>query len=169
VCWRESDVNSRDRRAWTHAAADYLAPRYHAGDGIMISFGDLAGIVRTAGIPLRESLHEGTGPAWLAALMRPDIALHEQWALAFAGDPVSQALSRLRQGTPQYECVNSIPIPGGRAVEIWKRIHSYENPFHQSAWSAERFPADLGARSAAGGVAGAGRGRPLPSSLGAGR
>jgi hypothetical protein len=49
VCWRESDVNSRDRRAWTRSAADYLAPRYHAGDGILISFGDLAGIVRTAG------------------------------------------------------------------------------------------------------------------------
>ena len=169
VCWRESDVNSRDRRAWTRSAADYLAPRYHAGDGILISFGDLAGIVRTAGIPLRESLHEGNGPAWLAAVMRPDIALHEEWALAFAGDTVSRAVSRLRQGTPQYECVSSIPIPDGRAVEIWKRIHSHENPFHQGAWGAERFPADLGARSPAGGAAGAGRGGHLPSSLGARR
>ena len=169
VCWRESDVNSRDRRAWTRSAADYLAPRYHAGDGILISFGDLAGIVRTAGIPLRESLHEGNGPAWLAAVMRPDIALHEEWALAFGGDTVSRAVSRLRQGTPQYECVSSIPIPDGRAVEIWKRIHSHENPFHQGAWGAERFPADLGARNAAGGAAGTGRSGHLPSSLGARR
>ena len=166
ICWRESDVNSRDRLAWTHSAADYLAPRYHTGDGILISFGDLAGIIRTAGIPLRETLHEGNGPAWLAAVMRPDIALHEEWALTFAGDTISRALSRLRQGTPQYECVSSIPIPDGRAVEIWKRIHSHENPFHQGAWGAERFPADLGARSATSGTVGAGGGGHLPSPLG---
>ncbi|MGD0578726.1 MAG: glycosyltransferase family 39 protein [Bryobacteraceae bacterium] len=169
VCWRESDVNSRDRRAWTRSAAGYLAPRYHSGDGILISFGDLTGIVRAAGIPLRETLHEGNGPAWLAAVLRPDIALHEEWALAFAGDTVSRAVSRLREGAPQYQCVSSIPIPDGRAVEIWKRTHSHENPLHQGAWGAERFPADLGARSAAAGVAGAGGGRHLPPALGARR
>lgn len=166
ICWKESDVNSRDRRAWTRAAAEYLAPRYHTGDGIAMSFGDLTGIVRTAGIPLKETLHEGNGLAWPAAVLRPDIALHEEWALAFAGDAVSQALARLRTGAPQYECVSSIPIPDGRTVEIWRRIHGYENPFRQSPWGAERLPAELGARGAAGGVAGTGRERHLRSSLG---
>jgi hypothetical protein len=166
ICWRESDVNSRDRRAWTHTAADYLAPRYRVGDGILMSFGDLAGIVRTAGIPLKETLHEGNGLAYPAAILRPDIALHEEWALAFAGDAVSLALGGLRSGAPQYECVSSIPNPGGRAVEIWRRIHGYENPFHQGPWGAERFPTDLGARSPVSGSAGTGRDGHLRSSLG---
>ena len=78
LCWKESDLNSRDRRVWTSEAAAYLAPRYRLGEGILMPFGDLTGILRVAGISLREDLHEGNGPAWLAAVMRPDIALFEQ-------------------------------------------------------------------------------------------
>ena len=137
VCWRESEVNSRDRRAWTRAAAAILGPQYHTGDGIVMNFGDLTGIVRAAGIDLKETLHEGNGPAYLAAVLRPDIALHEEWALAFAGDPVSRALSQLRAGDLQYQCVNSIPIPDGRVVEIWRRLHSHANPLYQGARGAE--------------------------------
>ncbi len=50
------------RRAWTREAADFLAANYRHGSGILFSFGDLTGVLREAGIPLREGLHVGQRP-----------------------------------------------------------------------------------------------------------
>ncbi len=95
LCWKESAVNSQARRAWTEQAAAYLASNYQPGDGIIYSFGDLSGVLRKAGIPLREGLHQGNRPSWDAAVLRPDLFFHEEWALAVAGDKVAEAVNKL--------------------------------------------------------------------------
>jgi hypothetical protein len=122
ICWKESQVNSESRRAWTQQAAAYLQPRYHPGAGIFTSFGDLAGIYRTAGIPIRETLHEGNGPAFLAAQARPDLVLFEEWAICISGDTVCQAVSHIRGGLPRFERVRVYAERDQPHVEIWRRI-----------------------------------------------
>jgi hypothetical protein len=118
VCWKESEVNSMQRRAWTAQAAGYLTANYHAGDGIIYSFGDLTGVLREAGIPLREGLHQGNRPSWDAAVLRPDLFFHEEWALALAGDPVEAAV--IKMGA-RYQLKKRIMVEGAPAVEIYQR------------------------------------------------
>jgi dolichyl-phosphate-mannose-protein mannosyltransferase len=121
VTWMESKVNSISRRAWTHEAAGFLAAHYRPGDGIISSFGDLTGVLREAGIPLKEGLHEGNGTAWIAAVARPDLFLHEEWALAFSGDEVSEAVQRANRGGPHYRMRKRIIVEGAPVVEIYQR------------------------------------------------
>ena len=113
ITWKESQLNSAARRAWTKQAAEFLEPRYKPGSGLMVPFGDLTGILREAGIPLRESLHEGNGPAWLAAISRPDLFLHEEWVVA---DKV-----RVSQFGPHYQLRKRIIVEGASPVEIYQR------------------------------------------------
>ena len=94
ITWKESQLNSIKRRAWIKAAASSLAGSYHSGQGIITSFSELTGILREAGIPLREALYDGHEPAWMAATTRPDLFLHEEWAVAIAGDAVATAVQR---------------------------------------------------------------------------
>lgn len=122
ICWKESQVNSEARRLWTRQAAAYLGSHYHSGDGIITSFGDLSGILRTANIPLREALHEGNGPLYRSALIRPDLFLWEDWGIAIEGDPVSQMLRRQLKKKPRFELVNSFPRPKEPAIEIYRRL-----------------------------------------------
>ncbi|MGH9675258.1 MAG: hypothetical protein ACRD44_18965, partial [Bryobacteraceae bacterium] len=117
ITWKESEVNSVARRAWMKEGAGYLRANY-SGGGIVTSFGDLAGVFRLAGIPLGETLHEGNEPYWQGAMARPELMLHEEWAVAMTGDAVSRAMRRSR---PRYALVRRIAIPGARAVEIWRR------------------------------------------------
>ncbi|MGA2182107.1 MAG: glycosyltransferase family 39 protein [Bryobacteraceae bacterium] len=116
ACWKESQVNSAARRAWTEEAAGVLARDYHGG-GILAGFGDLTGIFARAGIPLRETLHEGNVPAWDGALARPDLMLHEEWAVAVKGDSVFRAIG----ASPRYALVRAINVPGAPTVYIWRR------------------------------------------------
>ena len=122
VCWKESQVNSESRRAWTHEAARVLASRYHRGEGIFTGFGDLAGILREAGIPFREALHDGNEPAWMAAATRPNLFLHEEWAIAISGDTVATAVQRATFKTgPRYHLERTIIVKGAPVIEIYKR------------------------------------------------
>ena len=68
--------------------------------GLFTSFGDQIGVFREAGIPLREVLHNGNGPAWYGAAARPDLFLHEEWGLAIAGDPVESAILQTLKRRP---------------------------------------------------------------------
>lgn len=120
VCWKESQVNSEGRRAWTREAAGYLRGRYRGG-GIIYSFGDLTGVFLEAGIPLREALHSGNAPVFDAALARPDLFLREEWALAMSGDAVATALLRAHRHGPRYECVKMIALKGAPVIEIYRR------------------------------------------------
>lgn len=122
ITWKESEVNSVARRAWTNEAASYLKANYRKGDGILFSFGDLTGVLRQAGIPLRDSLHDGNNPQFIGALARPDLFLREEWVLAISGDPVATALLKLGRKDFWYECVKMIQIKGAPAIEIYRRV-----------------------------------------------
>lgn len=122
VTWRESEQNSADRRAWTKLAVDYLKPRYKPGAGIFMGFGDQSGILREAGIPLRESFHQGDGPFWQASAARPDLFLRQEWAIALPGDEVSKTLRRMKRGPRRYECVRIFAVHERPAIEIWRHI-----------------------------------------------
>jgi hypothetical protein len=128
ICWKESEVNSTARREWTSQAAIYLRQHYRQGDGIYSSFGDLAGIFREAGIPLREVLHEGNHPHWNAATARPDLFLWEEWAVAIAGDTVSTVLQRAGRNGPRYDCVKMITVKGAPVIEIYRRASRFKDP-----------------------------------------
>ena len=116
ISWKESEVNSATRRAWTAQAASFLAREYRPGSGIVFPFGDLTGVLREAGIPLREGLHAGNGAAFDAAMARPDLLLFAEWGLAFSGDAVDRAL--LKAG---YTLRRQISVKGAPVVEIYHR------------------------------------------------
>ena len=122
VCWKESQVNSEARRAWTKDAAGFLAAHYERGQGIFTSFGDLTGIFREADIPLRDTLHQGNVLEWMSAQQRPDLFLRQRWAVAIAGDEVATAVQQatLKSG-PRYHLVRTITVPRAPVIEIYKR------------------------------------------------
>jgi hypothetical protein len=151
ITWKESQVNSEARRAWTREAAEYLAPRYRRGSGIITTFGDITGIFRTAGIPLRETLTWDNWPHWPAAVARPDLFLWEEWAVVLGGDPVQSALLRAGVRGPRYELVKIVMTPHAPVVEIYHCCigltpvttpNNDANSVHESARSEERLPAD---------------------------
>lgn len=122
VCWKESQVNSSARRALTQRAVEYLKPRYKPGEGIFMGFGDHTGILREAGIPIRESLHQGDLTLWEASAARPELFLWQEWVIASAGDGVSRAVNRLRRGPRRYELVRTWTTGRGPVLEIWRHI-----------------------------------------------
>ena len=113
-------MNSDARRAWTAAGGRFFAANYKSG-GVFTSFGDLTGIFRTAGIPLRETLHEGNNPQWLWLSAKPGFFLKEEWAVAFSGDPMATAIQRANRERPLYELVALVTVPHADVVEIYRR------------------------------------------------
>jgi hypothetical protein len=148
ITWKESQVNSAARRAWTREAAEYLGPRYRRGSGIITTFGDITGIYRMAGIPLRETLTWDNWPHWPAAVARPDLFLWEEWAVVMGGDPVQTALLRAGAKGPRYELVKIVMAPHAPVVEIYHccigltPVNQDANSVYESARGEERFPAD---------------------------
>jgi hypothetical protein len=120
ICWKESEVNSTARRAWTQEAASFLVANYRPGAGIIFSFGDLTGVLREAGIPLRESVNDCNGPAFTLALVRPYPALRAEWALAFSGDDVATSVLRANRFGQHYELRKQIIVKGAPVVEIYQ-------------------------------------------------
>ncbi len=121
ICWKESQVNSDARRAWTAQAAAYMRQHYQPGSGIILNFGDLPAILREAGIPLRECLHQDNVPAWQGAVARPELFLREEWAITIAGDPVDDAIVKAPRTGPRYESLESIEVKGAPVVRIYRR------------------------------------------------
>jgi len=121
VCWKESQVNSMARREWTHQAAEFFERNYQPGSGILFSFGDLTGVLREAGIPIKEGLHDGNHPQWDIVMARPELTLNEEWALAIAGDQISVLLSKAETLGVHYELRKRIQVEGAPAVEIYHR------------------------------------------------
>jgi hypothetical protein len=148
ITWTESQVNSAARRAWTREAVAYLAPRYRRGSGVITTFGDITGIFRTAGIPIRETLTWDNWPHWPAAVTRPDLFLWEEWAVVMGGDPVQTALLRAGVRGPRYELMRIVMVPHAPVVEIYHccigltPVEQDANSIHQSARSEKRLSAD---------------------------
>jgi hypothetical protein len=128
ICWKESEVNSISRRQWTKQAASFLASNYVHGDGIIFPFGDMTGILREAGIPIREGLYDGNGAAFGMALDRPDLFLQPRWALAFSGDRIATAILRGAKRGPHYQLVATIIAKGAPVVEIYHRDRGAVRP-----------------------------------------
>jgi hypothetical protein len=121
VTWKESEINSHARRAWTAEAADFFRANYEPGAGIFTTFGDVTGVFQASGIPLRETLTWDNWPHWPAAVARPDLFLREEWAVAFGGDPVQTAINRAFLRGPRYTLQKTIVVKGAPVLEIYRR------------------------------------------------
>ena len=121
ICWKESQVNSVQRRAWIEESAEYIAANYKGG-GIITSFGDLTGIFQHAGVSIRETLHNENAPLWQGSVARPELFLREEWAVTFSGDQVATAILRAGRNSPRYERVKMIALRGARVVEVYRRV-----------------------------------------------
>jgi hypothetical protein len=174
ICWKESQVNSAARRAWTAEVARFLKEHYRGG-GIAMSFSDTAGALRQAGIPFREIMHEGSGPLWNAVLARPELFLRQEWAIAL----------RARWPTPcRAAARNSLRLPADNevkapVVKIWRLSSSAArlplpgtavpsgggSGFHDNRTTTQAVGNDFLFTWIAGlpGAANAGRGRFLPA------
>ncbi len=117
ICWKESQVNSDSRRAWTAGAASFMERRYVRGDGILTEFGDLAGIFCAASLPLDQALHEGNGPSWFANTMPSGIVRQTKWAIAQEGDKLAL---RLNEGKA-FHIVETINVAGAPRLLIYER------------------------------------------------
>jgi len=166
ITWQESEVNSRIRRQWTAQAAAYLRANAEPGDTFLVSYGDLTGIFRSAGIPTRYTITGDNDNEWALAIGRPEIFLHTDWAVVISGDVAQGVLDRIRLHGPRYDLEQRIMVRGAPVVEIYHRVSpsgvlptsvlptsvlptsvlptSYEDPVYENARSQERLPADDG-------------------------
>jgi hypothetical protein len=128
VTWKESQVNSDGRRQWVREAAEFLEPRYRPGSGILTTFGDLTAIYREMGIPLRETFTPDNGVPWLAAVTRPDLFLHQQWAVVKGGDLAQSGVNRAGRYGIRYRLEKTMIVKGEPVIEIYRRI--YETSIH---------------------------------------
>lgn len=125
ICWRESDVNSIARRQWTREAAQFLDRNYQPDQQVLASFGDLTGIFCKAKLPLREVLHEGSGPYWDAAMARPDLLHPAAWGIAQRGTKSDTVMRK----AAAYTLYEPIATEGAPVLDIFQRTYA-ENPVH---------------------------------------
>jgi hypothetical protein len=97
IVWKEGQVNSIERRSWTHRIAGVLRSAYRPGDRILYSFGDLTGILREAGVPLKAGLQSGNELEWIATLARPDLFLDQDWVLDFEDGNAARAALAVKE------------------------------------------------------------------------
>jgi Dolichyl-phosphate-mannose-protein mannosyltransferase len=126
VTWRESEVNSRTRREWIRETAAYLAQAAGPNQTFLTSFGELTPIYRTLGVPLRNTLTGDNDLEWNAAMARPDLFLHTDWAVVQSGDAIQTMIDRARLHGPRYELQRRVTVKAGPVIEIYKR--DYEDP-----------------------------------------
>ena len=127
ICWRESQVNSLDRREWTKQAALFLDAHRRQGQTILSSSGDVPGIYCRAHIPLAETLQLGNGPAWEASSARPDLAHQSAWAIVRGGDSLSIALLK---ASDTYRLADEIRVGKAPALQIYERKEAKPNFEH---------------------------------------
>jgi hypothetical protein len=128
VTWNEAEANSRARFEWIAQATAYLRAAAGSHETYFTSFGELTPIFRILGVPLRATLTGDNGVEWTAAVTRPDLFLHEDWAVVTGGDAVQTVLDKARLRGPRYELERRIAVKGAPVIEIYRRI--YENPLH---------------------------------------
>lgn len=123
ITWQEADINSRARRQSIAMAAAYLAEFAGPHETFLTSFGDLTPIYRTLGIPLSQTLTGDNDLEFNAAMARPDLALHADWAVVESGDAIQTMLDRARLHGPRYELEWRVTVKGAPVIEIYKRTH----------------------------------------------
>jgi hypothetical protein len=124
VCWKESENNSISRRIWTARGAQFLERNYRPGDGVLISFGDVPGVLCKARIHVSESLYEGNGPAWLINAYKPEMIHTCKWAIAelTPDDPISHAIDKANHKKIVYRTVLEIHTKDDPVVRIYRRV-----------------------------------------------
>jgi hypothetical protein len=123
ITWAESRANSEGRRGWMYEAAEYLAPRYVRGSGIIASSGDdFFGIFRAMGIPLGDTFSVVNGLPYLATVTRPDLFLWHQWAVVKGGDPSQSAIHRAGRYGIRYRLEKVIIRKDEPVIEIYRRV-----------------------------------------------
>jgi hypothetical protein len=128
IVWQEADVNSRARRQWISEAAAFLRAAGGPNETFFTSFGELTAIYRTLGIPLHDTLTGDNEVEWDAAVARPDLFLHTDWAVAMGGDTVQGVVDKAGLHGPRYELSRRFTVKGAPAIEIYRRTD--ENPVH---------------------------------------
>jgi hypothetical protein len=121
ITWEESRVNSEARRAWTKEAAEYLKARYVRGTGILSDAGDMVGIYRQTGIPLRELFTLDNGLPFEATVLRPELFLHEEWVVTEGGGKAQTAAMRASLRGKEYRLVKQIIVKDAPVIEIYRR------------------------------------------------
>lgn len=119
--FEESRVNSEGRRAWTLQAAQYLKTNYIPGTGILTSSYPLTGVLREAGIPLREALCVDNGLLYDALVERPELYPTKQFVLAQGGDSAQTAVDRIGRFGVTYVLVRRIAVRDQPVIEIYRR------------------------------------------------
>jgi hypothetical protein len=125
---QEADVNSRARRQWISEAAAFLRTAAGPHETFFTTFGELTAIYRTLGIPLHDTLTGDNDVEWDAAVARPDLFLHTDWAVAAGGDAVQGVVDKAWLHGPRYELARRFTVRGAPAIEIYRRKD--ENPVH---------------------------------------
>jgi hypothetical protein len=141
ITWQESDRNSRTRRESTARTARFLKAVVGPHDTFITSFGELTGVFRTLGIPIRDTLTGDNDVVFALAMTRPDIFLNTEWAVVTGGDEIQTMIDRARLNGPRYEIEGRIMVKGSPVIEIYRR--KYEDPLYKAPWSEERLPSDV--------------------------
>jgi len=81
----------------------------------------MVGILREAGIPLRETLNDGNGAAFQAAIANPRFFLHEEWVVAESGDVAATAVQRYGSGEHGYARIAVIAEKNSPVIEIYRK------------------------------------------------
>ena len=126
VTMQEADVNSRGRREWIQQAAADIKRSARPHDTYFTSFGDITGVYRTLGIPLRATLTGDDDVEYAAAVARPDLFLHADRAVAESGDEVQKTIARSQPPGVRYDLIDRTTVKGEPVIEIYSR--DYENP-----------------------------------------
>ncbi len=121
VTWKESQVNSEARRAWTAEAVRLLGAEYKPGQTIYSTAGDVMGIYRRMGIPFRDILTVDNGPLFQAVTVRPDLFLWTRWAVCFAGDDTQTTVDKARLSGLDYQLQHDIVVPNAPVLQIYRR------------------------------------------------
>ena len=61
-------------------------------------------------------------PAFMAAVQRPDLFLHERWAITLNGDDVDKGMVRTVLRGPKYVLAKTIAVKGAAPVQIYERV-----------------------------------------------
>ncbi len=121
ITWREAQANSIARLDWTNQTAVYLEANYKPGESILTSFGDMTGVYRRAGIPLKWTVTGDNGGQYLATLGRPDLFLWTTWVVTYTGDPEQTSVDKARLRGPKYDLMKEIMVKGRPVIQIYRR------------------------------------------------
>ncbi len=105
ICWKESQVNSMAAAPGRQSAARLLAAEYQSRHRNRTPASAMTDAESSARPESRcaKPCTMANEPAWMAATARPDLFLHEEWALATSGDPVATAIQRATfKNGPRY-------------------------------------------------------------------